>query len=116
MIKNLNVKKTKKEINSEIYIDKLILNKSKDDINKSNNNTNILINSIDFFYNSYDLKNKASSSKTEFIINFNDLISLIKKTIIFQQKIDNLINNDKSHNEILIQKIIIKIIINKNLN
>ena len=49
MIKNLNVKKTKKEINSEIYIDKLILNKSKDDINKSNNNTNILINSIDFF-------------------------------------------------------------------
>ena len=106
MIKNLNVKKTKKEINSEIYIDKLILNKSKDDINKSNNNTNILINSIDFFYNSYDLKNKASSSKTEFIINFNDLISLIKKAIIFQQKIDNLINNDKSHNdEILIQKI-----------
>ena len=89
----------------EIYIDDNTLKNN----NKSNiifDNSNILLNSLKFFFNAYEMKNQQKSSKIKFIISFEEIISLINETILSQQKVDNLIYNDKNNNnDIIIQKI-----------
>ena len=105
MINNVSNKRYPKEINSEIYID--------DNTMKNNNkhniyfdHSNILLNSLKFFFNAYEMKNQQQSSNIKFIISFEEIISLINETILSQQKVDNLIYNDKDdNNEIIIQKI-----------
>ena len=105
MINNFIHKRYPKEINSEIYIDDNTLKNN----NKSNiifDNSNILLNSLKFFFNAYEMKNQQKSSKIKFIISFEEIISLINETILSQQKVDNLIYNDKNNsNDIIIQKI-----------
>ena len=105
MINNLSNKRYPKEINSEMYIDDNTLKNS----NKNNlifDNSNILLNSLEFFFNAYETKNQQRSSKIKFIISFEEIISLIKETILSQQKVDKLLYNDKNNNnDIIIQKI-----------
>ena len=105
MINNLSNKGYPKEINSEMYIDDNTLKNS----NKNNlifDNSNILLNSLEFFFNAYETKNQQRSSKIKFIISFEEIISLIKETILSQQKVDKLLYNDKNNNnDIIIQKI-----------
>ena len=66
----------------------------------------ILLNSLKYFFNSYESSDQNNSTKTKFIISFEDIIKIVKESIIAQQKIDNLIyeNKDKE-SEIMIQKI-----------
>ena len=105
MINNLSHKKYPKEINSEMYIDDNTLKNN----NRNNlifDNSNILMNSLEFFFNAYETKYQQRSSKIKFIISFEEIISLIKETILSQQKVDKLLYNDKNNNnDIIIQKI-----------
>ena len=105
MINNVSNKRYPKEINSEIYIDDNTMKNN----NKNNiyfDHSNILLNSLKFFFNAYEMKNQQQSSNIKFIISFEEIISLINETILSQQKVDNLIYNDKDdNNEIIIQKI-----------
>ena len=103
MKKNLANKRYPKEVNSEMYFDNnTIKNEFKNNLYEEN--SNILLNSLKFFFNSYETKNQQQSSKIKFIISFEEIISLIYETIISQQKVDNLLYNNNNA-EILIQKI-----------
>lgn len=105
MINNLTRKKYPKEINSDIYIDDNTL-KNNNQNNLIFNDTNILLNSLKFFFNAYEMKNQTQSSKVKFIISFEEIISLINETILSQQKVDELIYNvQNNNNDIIIQKI-----------
>lgn len=124
MSDRLNNKKYYKEIESEIFIDEIMLNKDylaknknsnsslhKKLANKSNSiQSNILLNALQEFFNRYELDDRKILSKKKFIISFEELIYLIRESIITQQKIDNIIyNKNNSHNKIMnnihIQKI-----------
>jgi hypothetical protein len=106
MINNLSHKKYPKEINSEMYIDDNTLKNNNNRNNLIFDNSNILMNSLEFFFNAYETKYQQRSSKIKFIISFEEIISLIKETIISQQKVDKLLYNDKNNNnDIIIQKI-----------
>ena len=98
-------KKYSKEINNEIYLnDNALKNNIRN--NLIFDSPKILLNSLKFFFDAYETKNLQKSSKIKFIISFEEIISLINETLISQQKIDNLIYNDKSDNsDIIIQKI-----------
>ena len=103
MKKNLANKRYPKEVNSEMYFDNnTIKNEFKNNLYEEN--SNILLNSLKFFFNSYETKNQQQSSKIKFIISFEEIISLIYETIISQKKVDNLLYNNNNA-EILIQKI-----------
>ena len=105
MSNNLSSKRYSKEINSEIYIDDNTLKNNPKNIFQLEN-PNILLDSVKFFFNAYEMKNQQQSSKIKFIITFEEIISLINETILAQQKVDNLLYNIKdNNNEIHIQKI-----------
>ena len=105
MRKNLANKRYSKEVNSEMFIDDNTL-KDEHKNNSINENSNILLNSLEFFFNAYEMKNHQRSSQVKFIISFEEIISLIYETILSQQNVDNLLYNDRKKNaEILIQKI-----------
>lgn len=108
MHNNLTNKRYPKEINSEIYIDDNSLknNNTNNKINFSMELTDILLNSLKYFFNSYESNDQKHPTKTKFIISFEDIISIVKESIIAQQKIDNLIYDYKNDDyEIMIQKI-----------
>ena len=108
MHNNLTNKRYPKEINSEIYIDDNSLknNNTNNKINFSMELTDILLNSLKYFFNSYESHDQKHPTKTKFIISFEDIISIVKESIIAQQKIDNLIYDYKNDDyEIMIQKI-----------
>ena len=106
-----NNNKYQKEIESEICIDELILNKNNlsnsqklnfslttgtsilnnNNINNDFIQTNILLNSVQEFFNRYELDERKVFSKKKFVISFKELIMLITESISTQQKIDNLI-------------------------
>ncbi len=105
MKKNSTNKRYPKEVNSEIYIDDNIL-KNENRNNYLKESSNILLSSLEFFFNAYEMKNHQRSSKVRFIISFEEIISLIHETILSQQNVDNLLFNNKKNNaEVLIQKI-----------
>ena len=105
MKKNSTNQRYPKEVNSEIYIDDNIL-KNENRNNYLKESSNILLSSLEFFFNAYEMKNHQRSSKVRFIISFEEIISLIHETIISQQNVDNLLFNNKKNNaEVLIQKI-----------
>ena len=105
MKKNLANKRYQKEVNSEMYIDDNSL-KNENRNNYLKENSNILLSSLEFFFNAYEMKNHQRSSKVRFIISFEEIISLIYETILSQQNVDNLLfNNKKKNAEVLIQKI-----------
>ena len=105
MKKNSTNQRYPKEINSEIYIDDNIL-KNENRNNYLKESSNILLSSLEFFFNAYEMKNHQRSSKVRFIISFEEIISLIHETILSQQNVDNLLFNNKKNNaEVLIQKI-----------
>ena len=105
MKKNLANKRYQKEVNSEMYIDDDSL-KNENRNNYLKENSNILLSSLEFFFNAYEMKNHQRSSKVRFIISFEEIISLIYETILSQQNVDNLLfNNKKKNAEVLIQKI-----------
>ena len=105
MKKNLANKRYQKEVNSETYIDDNSL-KNENRNNYLKENSNILLSSLEFFFNAYEMKNHQRSSKVRFIISFEEIISLIYETILSQQNVDNLLfNNKKKNAEVLIQKI-----------
>lgn len=105
MKKNLANQRYPKEVNSEMYIDDNIL-KSEQRNNYLNENSNILLSSLEFFFNAYEMKNHQRSSKVRFIISFEEIISLIYETILSQQNVDKLLFINKKNNaEVLIQKI-----------
>lgn len=127
MIEIVNNKKFNKEIESEICLDEIMMNKNylpkKENSNMIstnnnnissvlNNNTNqskILFNSLQDFLNRFEKDDKKILSNKKFIISFQELISLIKESMIAQQQIDNLVNNindnNKNYYNINIQKI-----------
>lgn len=123
MSENLNNKKYKKEIESEISLDEIMMNqiyfqKNQNyttpiniNIPKKSNNyqyENILLNSLQDFYNRYEKDDRKILSNKKFVISFTELISLLRETIMSQLKIDNLIYtyNDSSKNNLInIQKI-----------
>ena len=123
MSENLNNKKYKKEIESEISLDEIMMNqiyfqKNQNyttpiniNIPKKSNNyqyENILLNSLQDFYNRYEKDDRKILSNKKFAISFTELISLLRETILAQLKIDNLIYtyNDSSKNNLInIQKI-----------
>ena len=123
MSENLNNKKYKKEIESEISLDEIMMNqiyfqKNQNyttpiniNIPKKSNNyqyENILLNSLQDFYNRYEKDDRKILSNKKFVISFTELISLLRETILAQLKIDNLIYtyNDSSKNNLInIQKI-----------
>ena len=94
MRKNIANKRYPKEVNSEMYIDDNTL-KDEHKNNFINENSNILLNSLEFFFNAYEMKNHQRSSKVKFIISFEEIISLIYETILSQQNVDNLLYNDR---------------------
>jgi hypothetical protein len=105
MKKNSTNQRYPKEVNSEIYIDDNIL-KNENRNNYLKESSNILLSSLEFFFNAYEMKNHQRSSKVRFIISFEEIISLIHETILSQQNVDNLLFNNKKNNaEVLIQKI-----------
>ena len=105
MKKNSTNQRYPKELNSEIYIDDNIL-KNENRNNYLKESSNILLSSLEFFFNAYEMKNHQRSSKVRFIISFEEIISLIHETILSQQNVDNLLFNNKKNNaEVLIQKI-----------
>ena len=105
MKKYLANKRYQKEVNSEMYIDDNSL-KNENRNNYLKENSNILLSSLEFFFNAYEMKNHQRSSKVRFIISFEEIISLIYETILSQQNVDNLLfNNKKKNAEVLIQKI-----------
>ena len=105
MKKNLANKRYQKEVNSEMYFDDNSL-KNENRNNYLKENSNILLSSLEFFFNAYEMKNHQRSSKVRFIISFEEIISLIYETILSQQNVDNLLfNNKKKNAEVLIQKI-----------
>ena len=122
MSDNANSKRYHKEIESEICIDEIMLNKnyfqkSQDLNNISNKNlknfhsnqANILLNSLQDFYNRYEKDDRKILSNNKFIISFQEIISLIREAMVAQQQIDNIIYNNiddnKNINNINIQKI-----------
>ena len=122
MSDNANSKRYHKEIESEICIDEIMLNKnyfqkSQDLNNISNKNlknfhsnqANILLNSLQDFYTRYEKDDRKILSNNKFIISFQEIISLIREAMVAQQQIDNIIYNNiddnKNINNINIQKI-----------
>ena len=122
MSDNANNKRYHKEIESEICIDEIMLNKnyfqkSQDLNNISNKNlknfhssqANILLNSLQDFYTRYEKDDRKILSNNKFIISFQEIISLIREAMVAQQQIDNIIYNNiddnKNINNINIQKI-----------
>ena len=122
MSDNANSKRYHKEIESEICIDEIMLNKnyfqkSQDLNNISNKNlknfhsnqANILLNLLQDFYNRYEKDDRKILSNNKFIISFQEIISLIREAMVAQQQIDNIIYNNiddnKNINNINIQKI-----------
>ena len=122
MSDNANSKRYHKEIESEICIDEIMLNKNyfqktQDLNNISNKNlknfhsnqANILLNSLQDFYNRYEKDDRKILSNNKFIISFQEIISLIREAMVAQQQIDNIIYNNiddnKNINNINIQKI-----------
>ena len=105
MSNNFSNKRYQKEINRDMYIDNNNLKNNPKSIFQLEN-PNILLDSVKFFFNAYEMKNQQQSSKIKFIITFEEIISLINETILAQQKVDNLLYNIKdNNNEIHIQKI-----------
>ena len=122
MSENLNNKKYQKEIESEICLDEIMMNKKYIQKNQNyhtpNNNRqistnnsiyeNILLNSLQDFYNRYEKDDRKILSNKKFLISFKEIITLIRESIISQQQIDNLIyaqNDTNNSNYINIQKI-----------
>ena len=129
MTENLRYPKT---IESQICLDEMMLDQNNFLNNKNSNNfpkksiindkknnnifhSNILLISIQDFFNRYEKDDKKILSNKRFLISFQDLISLIKETIIAQQQIDNLIYCD-DNNDINIQRINQKYINNLSYN
>ena len=116
MSNNLINKRYFKEIESELFIDNIMLNKNKNPFsNKNINNnkvikSNILLNTLQEFIERYEVDERKIISKKKFIISFQELIYLIRESIIAQQKIDTLIYNDNNDNN---KKILNNIIIQK---
>ena len=115
-------KKYQKEIESEICLDEIMMNKNYIEKNQnfntpisnkpiSTNNSiyeNILLNSLQDFYNRFEKDDRKILSNKKFIISFKELISLLRESMISQQQVDNLIytsNDTKRSNYINIQKI-----------
>ena len=117
-----NNSKYQREIESELSIDKITLNKNNllknqninfsssnsnnnninnnnNDFKSNNNQINILLNSIQEFFNRYELDERKIFSKKKFIISFPELISLITESILAQQKLDYLIYTNDNHNK-----------------
>ena len=89
------------EIEKEIFIDEIMLKrkyllKNSSTINIANNNThtNILLNSIQDFLNKYELGERKKLLNKQFLISFQELITLLYEAILSQQKIDRFINMD----------------------
>jgi len=89
------------EIEKEIFIDEIMLKrkyllKNSSTINITNNNThsNILLNSIQDFLNKYELGERKKLLNKQFLISFQELITLLYEAILSQQKIDRFINMD----------------------
>ena len=60
--------------------------------NSSINKSNILLNALKDFSVKYDLDDKNIMNSRKFLLSFNDIISLIKFAIEFQNKINNSLN------------------------
>ena len=121
MSDNINNKRYHKEIESEICLDEIMLNKNNFSKYQNSNNishrnlkninsnqVNILLNSLQDFCNRYEKDDRKILSNKKFIISFQEIISLIRESMLAQQQIDNLIYNnydDKNNSNINIQKI-----------
>ena len=120
----INNKKYHKEIESEICLDEIMMNKKyleKNPNSNSNNNniknnknstnpTNILLNSLQDFFNRYEKDDRKILSNKKFIVSFKEIISLIRESMVAQQQIDNIIYtindyNNKNNYNANIQKI-----------
>ena len=120
----INNKKYHKEIESEICLDEIMMNKKyleKNPNSNSNNNniknnknstnpTNILLNSLQDFFNRYEKDDRKILSNKKFIVSFKEIISLIRESMVAQQQIDNIIYSikdysNKNNYNINIQKI-----------
>ena len=98
MIENLKNKSYPKKIESELYIDDIKFNKeklSKTLCIKHNNNindniikSNILLNSLQDFINRCEATYGKIFYEKKYIISFNEILSLIKQSIIAQQQLD----------------------------
>ena len=109
MSENLKNQRYPQTIESQIFLDQLILNQNNILKNQISNNSsernnliinnknnyifqsNILLNSIQDFCNRYEKDDKKIILNKKFIVTFQDLISLIKEAIIAQQQINKLI-------------------------
>ena len=97
MIENLKNKSYPKKIESELYIDDIKFNKEKlsktlcikhNNINDNIIKSNILLNSLQDFINRCEATYGKIFYEKKYIISFNEILSLIKQSIIAQQQLD----------------------------